>query len=162
MAARLMGSSTARFFHEPVLVKEPQTESRTTGTHGMYRGAADNRCNVQVIPAHRTRAEASLPGGVVLAGIGVRFAVIACGIGRLPSPAQEHVLERVPERREQQGQQEPGPAQCDRDRACPKAGTDIGMRGLCEGQRQHRDAATRSQRRRAKRPRSSAHKFHSG
>ena len=35
MAARLMGSSTARFFHEHVLVKEPQTESRTPWHHDL-------------------------------------------------------------------------------------------------------------------------------
>ena len=35
MAARLMDSSTARFFHEHVLVKEPQTESRTPWHHDL-------------------------------------------------------------------------------------------------------------------------------
>ena len=35
MAARLMGSSTARFFHEHVLVKEPRTESRTPWHHDL-------------------------------------------------------------------------------------------------------------------------------
>ena len=35
LAARLMGSSTARFFHEHVLVKEPKTESRTPWHHDL-------------------------------------------------------------------------------------------------------------------------------
>ena len=35
LAARLMDSSTARFFHEHVLVKEPQTESRTPWHHDL-------------------------------------------------------------------------------------------------------------------------------
>ena len=35
MAARLMGSGTARFFHEHVLVKEPETESRTPWHHDL-------------------------------------------------------------------------------------------------------------------------------
>ena len=35
LAARLMGSGTARFFHEHVLVKEPKTESRTPWHHDL-------------------------------------------------------------------------------------------------------------------------------
>ena len=35
LAARLMGSTTARFFHEHVLVKEPRTESRTPWHHDL-------------------------------------------------------------------------------------------------------------------------------
>ena len=35
LAGRLMGSSTARFFHEHVLVKEPLTESRTPWHHDL-------------------------------------------------------------------------------------------------------------------------------
>ncbi|MCY4480745.1 MAG: phytanoyl-CoA dioxygenase family protein [Rhodospirillales bacterium] len=35
LAAQLMGSSTARFFHEHVLVKEPKTESRTPWHHDL-------------------------------------------------------------------------------------------------------------------------------
>ena len=35
LAARLMGSGTARFFHEHVLVKEPRTESRTPWHHDL-------------------------------------------------------------------------------------------------------------------------------
>ncbi|MCY4222159.1 MAG: phytanoyl-CoA dioxygenase family protein [Thiotrichales bacterium] len=35
LAARLMDSSTARFFHEHVLVKEPRTESRTPWHHDL-------------------------------------------------------------------------------------------------------------------------------
>ena len=35
MAARLMESRTARFFHEHVLVKEPETESRTPWHHDL-------------------------------------------------------------------------------------------------------------------------------
>ena len=35
LAARLMESSSARFFHEHVLVKEPQTESRTPWHHDL-------------------------------------------------------------------------------------------------------------------------------
>ena len=35
LAARLMQSGTARFFHEHVLVKEPQTESRTPWHHDL-------------------------------------------------------------------------------------------------------------------------------
>ena len=35
LAARLMASGTARFFHEHVLVKEPQTESRTPWHHDL-------------------------------------------------------------------------------------------------------------------------------
>ena len=35
LAARLMRSDTARFFHEHVLVKEPQTESRTPWHHDL-------------------------------------------------------------------------------------------------------------------------------
>ena len=35
LAARLMASSTARFFHEHVLVKEPRTESRTPWHHDL-------------------------------------------------------------------------------------------------------------------------------
>ena len=35
LAAQLMGSGTARFFHEHVLVKEPRTESRTPWHHDL-------------------------------------------------------------------------------------------------------------------------------
>ena len=35
LAAQLMGSATARFFHEHVLVKEPRTESRTPWHHDL-------------------------------------------------------------------------------------------------------------------------------
>lgn len=101
--------------------------------------------------ANRGHAEASSPGAV-LPGIGVRFVVMAGSSDRLRSPAAEHALEGIPKRREQQGQQEPGPRQCNHDRARPETGADIGLRGLCDAQRQHRDSAARNQRGQVKLP----------
>ena len=46
MAARLMNSRTARFFHEHVLVKEPLTESRTPWHHDLPYYCIDGRQTV--------------------------------------------------------------------------------------------------------------------
>ena len=83
--------------------------------------------------------------------LGVRFAVLAESSGRLRPPAPEQALEGVPERGEQHEQEEPDPAQCDRDRTRSQTGADASMSGLCEGQRQHRDSVARNQRCGAKR-----------
>lgn len=70
----------------------------------------------------------------------------------LRSPTPEHALEGIPERRGQKKQQHPDPTQCYPDLTEPKAGTDIRVRGLCEGQRQPHASAVQNQREKRPRP----------
>lgn len=103
------------------------------------------------------RTMASLLGAVLDSGIGVRFAVMVRSSRPLRLPAPEHALEGIPDRCGQKKQQYPDRAQCYPDLTESKAGTDICIRDLCEGQRQYRASAVQYQR--EKRPRPSGNRF---
>ena len=62
LATRLMASSTARFFHEHVLVKEPQTESRTPWHHDLPYHCIDGTQTVSFWTALDPVPARDLPG----------------------------------------------------------------------------------------------------
>ena len=62
LAAQLMESSSARFFHEHVLVKEPQTESRTPWHHDLPYYCIDGDAHGELLDRARPRTARDLPG----------------------------------------------------------------------------------------------------
>ncbi|HSS64252.1 MAG TPA: phytanoyl-CoA dioxygenase family protein, partial [Gammaproteobacteria bacterium] len=60
MAAKLMGSKSARIYHEHVLVKEPGTEERTPWHHDQPYYGVDGRLNVSLwMPLDRVPEDTS-------------------------------------------------------------------------------------------------------